>query len=310
MIGVEVIADSINAATGDRITTILAKYPFVIHNEFITHRLVYLDEFGSMWKADHSTPDSYLEAIFKAYNNDIPSPLSRNSSSSRAIPVKTMLQRAVADPWIPTWRLNQKGMQPKTDPVDEEVQSQANAIWDNMMKACVNGVRGLAELGIAKEIANRPLAWFGYMEVLITATEWKNFLLLRDHRMAQQEIGQLARAIRSALEGSTPIVLQPGQYHLPYSTDSTISLEMQIASSAARSARTTYLSFDTGKPSSLSEDSSLYANLCAGNPKHLSPLEHPARAEPVRERYGNFVGWQSHRKIQFFGEESGGDYQT
>ena len=77
--------------------------------------------------------------------------------------------------------------------------------------------------------------------------------------------------------------------------------------SAARCARISYKAFDTGKPSSLEDDLTLFEKLAGSNPRHLSPLEPPAQAQDNRDRHGNFIGWKSLRKIMFAGEESGGD---
>ena len=42
-----------------------------------------------------------------------------------------------------------------------------------------------------------------------------------------------------------------------------------------------------------------FERLTADNPKHLSPLEHPAVALPNHERSGNLMGWRSLRKDMF-----------
>ena len=44
MVEAEIILDSINVATGDRITTIRCVYPRVIHAELVTHRLLFVDQ--------------------------------------------------------------------------------------------------------------------------------------------------------------------------------------------------------------------------------------------------------------------------
>ena len=69
------------------------------------------------------------------------------------------------------------------EPVDDMKQAQALEIWADMMEVCMAGVEMLAELGIEKGIANRPLEWFSHIEVLLTATGGKTFLL-RDHPAA------------------------------------------------------------------------------------------------------------------------------
>src|ERR1700689_3019209 len=60
-----------------KIDTFLLQYPRCIHSEFMTHRV-----------------------------------FSRNSASSRAIPVKRMIEQVMSDPFIPLyWGKNQRGMQ-------------------------------------------------------------------------------------------------------------------------------------------------------------------------------------------------------
>lgn len=62
---------------GARLTTFEVTFPRIVLAEFNTHRV-----------------------------------FSRNSASSRAIPVKTMLKRVKEDPFVPVyWGKNQKGMQ-------------------------------------------------------------------------------------------------------------------------------------------------------------------------------------------------------
>jgi hypothetical protein len=83
--------------------------------------------------------------------------------------------------------------------------------------------------------------------------------------------------------------------------------------SAARCARVSYLSFETGRPSTIEEDLRLYDRFAAAQPMHLSPLEHQATPDTgvydtsidfegtlvgdnMRE-WGNFIGWRQFRKM-------------
>lgn len=292
MVEAEIILDSLNMVTGDRITTVRCVFPRIILAELVTHRLLHVDQ------------DADLAMLYEAYDEDIPHSLSKNAASSRAVPVTKMIERTRSYPYIPVFRSAQKGMT-SGEPVDDVKQAQALEIWADMMEVCMAGVEMLAEKGIEKGIANRPLEWFSHIEVLLTATEWKNFFLLRDHPAAMVEIRELAQAIRKAMERSQPQTLYPGDWHLPYGYG---FVTQNFASvSAARCARVSYKSLGTGQTATYAEDMALFNKLTADNPKHLSPLEHPAFAMPNHERSGNLMGWQSLRKYMFQDVESGGD---
>lgn len=289
----EIILDSINVVTGDRITTLRVVMPRIILAEVSTHRVVFLDD------------------MLGAYDADIPSPLTKNSASSRAVPTRKMIDRVVNQPFIPKFRYASKGMA-SGEPVDTETQFFAQKIVQNALAQMAWATEMLHQYGIEKGQANRYLEPFSYIEVLLTATEWNNFLMLRDHPAAQVEIQEVARAIRAAMDNSTPQPLCPGDWHLPYITpdenyDLSIMEWTQQKVSAARCARISYKSFDTGKPSTIEEDLTLFEKLAGSNPRHLAPLEPPAQAQDNRDRYGNFIGFKPLRKIMFAGEESGGD---
>lgn len=292
MIEAEIILDSLNMATGDRITTVRCVFPRIILAELVTHRLLFVDQ------------DADLAMLYEAYDEDIPHSLSKNAASSRAVPVTKMLERTRNYPYIPVFRGARKGMT-SGEPVDDAKQAQALEIWADMMEVCMSGVEMLAELGIEKGIANRPLEWFSHIEVLLTATEWKNFFLLRDHPAAMFEIRELAQAIRKQMERSQPQTLYPGDWHLPYAYG--FVTENFAEASAARCARLSYKSLATEQTSTYAEDMALFNKLTADNPKHLSPLEHPAMALDKHERHGNLMGWKSLRKDMFGEVESGGD---
>lgn len=289
MVEAEIILDSLNVATGDRITTVRCVFPRIILAELVTHRLLFVDQ----------TAD--LATLYEAYDEDIPHSLSKNAASSRAVPAKVMLERTQNYPYIPVFRSAQKGMTSGTQ-VDDLKQAQALKIWNDMMAVCMAGVDMLAALGIEKGIANRPLEWFSHIEVLLTATEWNNFFLLRDHPAAMVEIRDLARAIRKAMDASQPQPLCPGEWHLPYIIGNVSETFGPI--SAAHCAE---ISYRSPGDSTYRACMDRFIKLTGNNPKHLSPLEHPAVALAKHERHGNLMGWRSLRKDMFGEVESGGD---
>lgn len=265
---VKVILDSINNQ-GCRITTLELQYPRYIHAEFMTHRV-----------------------------------FSRNASSSRAIPVRRMLKNVWNNFVTPIrWGKNQSGMQAQSDNLTGIRLGLAKFIWYSMAVNNSIGVWALSKLGLHKQWANRPAEWFSQISVVVTATEWDNFLALRCHPDAQPEIRNLAIKIRHALETSKPV---NRKVHIPYwpypgieslVADPLSLLKYAGQSSAARCARVSYLNHD-GKTPSIEEDLQLYMRLVGSKPEHSSPLEHQAIDMGNTNQYANFKGWQSQRSLR------------
>ncbi len=275
-IAAHIVADSISPQ-GIRLTTLSLKYPRWIHAEFMTHRL-----------------------------------FSRNASSSRAIPSRRL--SALEREYPLRWDANIPGMQAGV-PLSPEQAAKAKAIWDRMADVCAAGVAELAELGLHKQWANRPLEWFTSISVLVSATSFDNFFGVRWHPDAQPEIQELAKLMFQALAGSTPRPLDPDQWHLPYvSPDEAQSLGLDTARrcSAARCARVSYLNHDGSTPN-IAKDLDTFSKL-AGDPNgpprplHASPMEHQGTPDRLRDpdnpaswqnpaQHGNFHGWRQFRKM-------------
>ena len=275
-IAAHIVADSISPQ-GIRLTTLSLKYPRWIHAEFMTHRL-----------------------------------FSRNASSSRAIPSRRL--SALEREYPLRWDANIPGMQAGV-PLSPEQAAKAKAIWDRMADVCAAGVAELAELGLHKQWANRPLEWFTSISVLVSATSFDNFFGVRWHPDAQPEIQELAKLMFQALAGSTPRPLDPDQWHLPYvSPDEAQSLGLDTARrcSTARCARVSYLNHDGSTPN-IAKDLDTFSKL-AGDPNgpprplHASPMEHQGTPDRLRDpdnpaswqnpaQHGNFHGWRQFRKM-------------
>lgn len=293
-ISAKIIADSISP-DGIRLTTMLLRYPRFVHAEFMTHRV-----------------------------------FSRNASSSRAIPIEKMIQAVIDDPAMPIhWGKNQKGMQAAQElSIDE--QRQAMRGWMEAMMEAVDNARMLNDLGLHKQIVNRVLEPFSHITVVVTATEWNNFLHLRDHEDAQPEIAELARCVRVELELNDPTPLAYGEWHLPFVTQGDVEnvvtylqkgritrdmpslaerFKVLCKLSTARCARTSYLTHDKQNPL-LEDDIALYERLVGSSPLHASPTEHQATPDFVLGSgddgeifwsnptgHGNLTGWNQHRKM-------------
>lgn len=279
-ISCKVIADSVWGKC-PRITTVQLRYPRFIHAELMTHRV-----------------------------------FSRNASSSRAVPVRKLIEEAMTDPAVPIfWHRNQSGMQGRESwnaPVvvpngykaePDEYLSREDA-WLRARDAAVEWANDFARAEYHKQIVNRLLEPFTHISVVVTATEWANFFNLRFHEDAEPHIDLLAQRMWEAMENSVPT---ERAVHAPYvegthildRNPSDFETQMALRRSAARCARVSYLNHD-GKPTTYEEDLGLFYRLMNGEVAHASPVEHQAFADPnfytpnaVRRpvNWGNFVGW-------------------
>ena len=277
----KIVADSVSEV-GDRLTTMEVTFPRMVLAEFNTHRV-----------------------------------FSRNSASSRAIPVEKQLQRIMDDPFIPVWwGRNQSGMQ-----ADHELEGydleQARAEWLVARDSAVNHVQRLLELGLHKQITNRLLEPFMWHTVIVTATEWSNFFALRANPMAQPEIRVIAEMMRDLYDESEPALVKGGEWHLPLiqpeERDGVFEFSEEARKiSAARCARVSYLTHEGNRD--LAADLILYDRLAGAG--HMSPFEHVATPAShielghdlrsgsaslikytVSEWHGNFCGWKQLRKF-------------
>lgn len=240
--------------------------------------------------------------------------LSKNSASSRAIPVEKLIKDIINDPYIPlVWGKNQTGMQAFSFLEGEELET-AQAIWQAAMHDAVRSATGLAAVKAHKQIVNRILEPFSHITVLCSGTEWSNFLGLRDHPAAEPHIQILAREIRRCLENDPIQDLEPGQWHMPF-TDYNPKLAITrlaqndfLKLSVARCASTSYKTVE-GFDMTLNKAIEIHDKLVGSTPLHASPAEHVAYADEwiegnevnspewgEPELHGNFEGFCQYRK--------------
>jgi thymidylate synthase ThyX len=291
----KVLANSVSPA-GHRLTTLEATFPRFVLAEFNTHRV-----------------------------------FSRNSASSRAIPVAKQLRRVLDDPYVPIeFGSNKPGMQ-AGPPLTGKARDAAEAEWlaarddavrhvlglitspENVagfddLHACLEAAQGSLKeppaewLNVHKQVANRLLEPFMWHTVIVSSTTWGNFWNLRCHADAQPEIRLIATKMRDAVERSVPTRLEPGEWHLPLvgqaEREEASSPEELAKISVGRCARVSYLTHAGTRD--LSADVALYDRLLESG--HMSPMEHVARpmtpAELEQGEWsGNFQGWIAHRKL-------------
>jgi thymidylate synthase ThyX len=300
MIEVNIIKDSINLLTKDRLTTFVLKFPRFINAEILRHRS-----------------------------------LSFSSSSSRAVPVSKMIESVEKELVEPLhWGKNKPGMQ-----ADEELSDQINdendffwgevaeretvsgvdyysscfqsseksdrdkakILWRSARNSVVVIAKRMAEIGVHKQIANRILEPFQNITLLVSGTEWENFFALRANKDAQPEFRILAEQMLEKYNAGNPNEIMPSKglkdadFHIPFEENmpQDIGLDEKLKIAAARCARVSYLNQDGEIDKD--KDIALFDRLVSGG--HWSPLEHIAF--PIQEStfVGNFKGWTQFRKL-------------
>ena len=269
-ISAKVICDSISEQ-GVRLTTFEIEYPRFIHSEVMTHRS-----------------------------------LSKNSSSSRAIPITKMLEQIESNMAIPLyWGKAKSGMQ-ATEEVDiddvwwyeekwkfafDEVSYRIEQLSDN-----VEGKKGFMP-PLHKQVPNRLSEPFQMMKVVITGTDFDNFFNLRIHKDAQPEICMLAYKMYQAMQESKPYLLKAGEWHLPFvnigwngkgemcyadEDFNFVELEQAIKLSAASCASVSYRT----EGMTLEKADKIFDMLIKAEVIHSSPFEH--LATPIVEKFEYF----------------------
>jgi len=288
MYDVKIIRDSINEI-GNRLTTFSITLPRIVLAEFNTHRM-----------------------------------LSRNSASSRAIPVEKRISMVEGAPFIPeAFGRNQKGMQASENlsGEDEEMSKQE---WLLACQDAIYRARQLNARQVHKQLANRVIEPYCWQTILLTATDFENYFALRTSSEAQPEIQKPSQMMLDAYNRHSPTYLKEGEWHLPLTDDLpqlllTYTMKEVRKISIGRCARVSYLTHEgTRDPEA---DLNLYNRLLISG--HMSPFEHVARPMTAKELelfkrpeyiwdenieewvqtgkfscyLGNFNGWVQHRKL-------------
>lgn len=257
----KVIAQSISP-DGTKITTMHFREWRPIHSELMTHKM-----------------------------------LGKSAGSSRARPSKAIIEQVRNEPMMPIrFGANQGGMQDDGVEHDGFVKGiTPQLMWKMAANKAANFAETFEKAGYHKQIVNRLLEPFTYIDVLVTGTEWNNFFHLRDHEDADPSMQDLAVKAKKAMEEAVPTVLHPGEWHLPFivpedwvwannfckygrvTRDEPTYQEMVVVLrkiSAARCARVSYKLFD-GTTDHM-KDLQLFEDLIVSQPVHASPSEHQA----------------------------------
>jgi Thymidylate synthase complementing protein len=204
---------------------------------------------------------------------------SKNTQSSRAIPVTKNNSIPSFAPIY--YGANKSGMSSSGLIYQPE---KAAEIWNRHIEQSKMVAADLNALNLHKQWANRVNDWHVMAKVIITATEWENFLWLRDEETAQPEMIELAQCIRYCIDNSVPEYLNPGEWHLPFinslrvlgelkyfdSNGDELTLEDAQKISASCCCQISYRNFNDSKEKALE----IYGRLFSGSRPHPSPCEH------------------------------------
>ena len=148
MIKAEIVAHSLSPQ-GNELISVLCTFPRIILAEVNTHRM-----------------------------------LSKNTSSSRAIPFKKMVESVQNNPFIPiAWQKEHIGMQGTEYLTEKEDIEYAIGTWLHARDAAIQEAKIITSgAGVTKQLANRLLEPFMWTTMLITGSRegWDNFFNLRN----------------------------------------------------------------------------------------------------------------------------------
>jgi hypothetical protein len=298
--------------------TLQLRYPRIIHAEFMTHR-----EF------------------------------SRNARSSRAVPATVMLSEVQSAPFTPDyWSQNQPGMQAANEEYNAPIflpfhpgtmrPSMENELFAHTREQAwllardfsLTIAKAFAGAGYHKQIFNRVVEPYSYIDTLFSTTSLANFNHLRRDKAAEPHMRDLAEAIYIADNESPAQYTEYSEWHLPFMApvdyenivritddyydqmaqardNSGINVStghyIAIACSVDRCKRISYKPFTTAKE--IDEEVKGHDALIRANPVHATPTEHQATPDKRQWKsgaegawthplhHGNLIGWRQYRKM-------------
>lgn len=219
---------------------------------------------------------------------------SRNTSSSRAVPFKKVLEQVINNPFVPVyWQKSHTGMQ-GNEYFTGEYEARLKKMWIKYRSECINTAIKLNALNVSKQIVNRILEPFVLCKMIITTGEEGliNFFNLRcpiyeckkdqkklditkSKSMAEVHMQLLAQSMYLSVNNSNIV---RSDTHIPFYDD--------IKESVEACARVSYNKIESSK-------NNLFQLLL--NQRHMSPFEHVLFSTDDKERYYNMQGWKSLR---------------
>lgn len=228
---------------------------------------------------------------------------SRNSGSSRAIPVAKIIDQVLNNPAIPIiFPREQPGMSGGNE---VNMAFEAKQHWAGTGVQVAEAAMNLADLKVHKSVINRMLEPWMWHTAVITSTRWQNFFDQRISEHSQPEINDLAKKMEEALRASVPQRIDFDGWHLPYVTAEELSpVRSDLTDTARRAisvARVAGVSYNRlGTIREFDKDYALYQRLLTADPPHWSPFEHvasPTYNMTKSPPKGNFDGWHQLRHM-------------
>lgn len=247
---------------------------------------------------------------------------SRNSASSRAIPVPKRMQEFQFSPAFSLTLPSEKSGMQGGEELQGEWRDDAEWFLRDLHHEVVDQIKWYIdnhpepETRLHKSVLARYMEPWLWHRVIVTATDWEGFFTQRVSPLAQPEIHLPALLMQEAYEDNMPQPVADGGWHLPYVTGQELS-EFEtldcVKLSTARCARVSYLTHDGEYDPE--KDIALWDRLITADPPHASPLEHPCRADGSNTRLvswnmidgspmtrelpelGNLLGWTQARHL-------------
>ena len=239
--------------------------------------------------------------------------LSKNAQSSRAVPVKKVIEQIRNNPVVPVhWGSNKAGMVAGEEidnvvkfsncgrlsmigeRLDENDYLPKEAAWVETAEVAAELMEAWSKAGYHKQIVNRIGEAFTFVKGVITATEIDNFFHLRYHPHADPYMSELARCMWEAYVTAEAEELSLGEWHTPYVEHvrneagdlayvldgRVLSLEEALKASSAGCAQVSYRALD------LSEEkiNKVWSNLMEGDIIHASVTSHQGTPLPCANK--------------------------
>lgn len=266
---VEVVCHSKHSMYGTEVATVtFSDFPYRCIQELATHRTNH-----PMAIASNDSSDQLVS--INPFTEDI----SRNSESSRAVPTPQLLERVMTNPYIPQWRAAQKGMQ-GGDQLNIRDRKALNKSWLEHRDNCVKLAEAYYQMGVCKQDISALLLPFMRIDIIATGSgkAWQNFIKLRAEQSAHPDFAAYAYELADLLQSSTPELLEPGEWHIPYGKEviNKIYFTQDILDySVIRCARFSYkgalAKIDLGKTDINAKAKKLRDD------GHMSPFEHQVK---------------------------------
>ena len=303
-IKVEIVADSINQH-GDRLTSLVLTYPRIIHAEMLTHRM-----FSRNASSSRAVP---VQKMIEAVKNNTFCPF-EFQKAHKGMQGSEYFTDEDKEDCIKLWlesaelalqqaeKMKEKGITKQIiNRILEPYQYYTVLItgskegWDNFFELrCPKYFTPVSGEGFYAKSWKELESWHSNPkneEILENA----DTLFKLQHNKGQAEIHMmvLAEAIYDAMNESTPEKLEPGDWHIPFSdtfdmghfadTQNGIDWLKMVKVSTAMAARISYTVIEDEKEIDYERMIELHDKLI--ELKHLSPLEHCARAMSTDEYF-------------------------